>query len=193
MGPAPPPPCATAGGSLPRERGPVVVLSRCSSHFPRYLSSTSVIGMGPTTKLATSTTAAPMKARAKDWTNARQDDPAKTGVNPKAPPKSRFPSAASIKNVLSGDESEDNFVLKGPAAGAKGARARNTIATPSRLRCRRPKPMKKRAHAEAISILSARRSIEGMKTMPHPGAQPTTRLTTPNAGSTVRSVVCSNP
>ena len=96
-------------------------------------------GAGLTAKLATSTTAAPMKARAKDRMNARQDDPAKTGGNPKAPPKSGFPFAASIKNVLSGDEGEDDLVLEGPAARAKGARASNTIATPSRLWCRRPK------------------------------------------------------
>ena len=122
-----------------------------------------------------------MKARAKDRTNARQDEPAETGGNPKAPPKSGFPFAASIENVLSGDEGEDDFVLEGPAAGAKGARARarNTIATPSRLRRRRPKPMEKRAHAEALPIVSARRSIEGMETMPHPGAHPTARPTTP--------------
>ena len=73
-----------------------------------------------------------MKARAKDRTNARQDDPAETGGNPKAPPKSGFPFAASIENVLSRDEGKDDFVLEGPAAGAKGARAKNTIATPSR-------------------------------------------------------------
>ena len=135
-------------------------------------------GAGPTAKLAASTTAAPMKARAKDRMNARQDDPAKTGGNPKAPPKSGFPFAASIKNVLSRDEGEDNFVLEGPAAGAKGARARNTIATPIRLRRRRPKPMKKRAHAEALPIVSARRSSKGMKLCPArehiqpPGRQP---------------------
>ena len=34
-------------------------------------------------------------------------------------------------------------------------------------------------HAEALPIVSARRSIEGMKTMPHPGAHPTARPTTP--------------
>ena len=84
-----------------------------------------------------------MKARAKDRTNARQDDPAETGGKPKAPPKSGFPFAAFIENVLSGDEGKDDFVLEGPAAGAKGARARNTIATPSRSRRGRPKPMKK--------------------------------------------------
>jgi hypothetical protein len=78
-----------------------------------------------------------MKARAKDRTNARQDDPAETGGNPKAPPKSGFPFAASIENVLSRDEGEDDFVLEEPAAGAEGAR--NTSATPSRLRRRRPK------------------------------------------------------
>ena len=68
-------------------------------------------GAEPTATLAASTTAAPMKARAKDRTNARQDDPAETGGNPKAPPKSGFPFAVSIKNVLSGDEGEDNFGL----------------------------------------------------------------------------------
>ena len=77
-------------------------------------------GAGPTAKLAASTTAAPMKARAKDRTNARQDDPAETRGNPKAPPKSGFPLVASIENVLSGDEGEDDFVLEGPAAGARG-------------------------------------------------------------------------
>ena len=140
-------------------------------------------------------TAARMNARAKDRTNARQDDPAETGGNPKAPPKSGFPVAASIENVLSGDEGEDDFVLEGPAAGAKGARARarNTIATPSRLRRRRPKPMEKRAHAEALPIVSARRSIEGMETCPTrehiqpPGRRP------PSAGSAVHGVVCQNP
>ena len=75
-----------------------------------------------------------MKARAKDETNARQDTPAETGGTPKARPKSGFPFTASIENVLSGDEGEDDFVLEGPAAGAKGARARNMIATPSRSR-----------------------------------------------------------
>jgi hypothetical protein len=68
-------------------------------------------GAGPTAKLAASTTAAPMKAHAKDRTNARQHDPAETGGNPKAPPKSGFPFAASIENVLSGDEGEDDFGL----------------------------------------------------------------------------------
>ena len=52
-----------------------------------------------------------MKARAKDRTNALQDDPAETGGNPKAPPKSGFPFAASIENVLFGDEGEDDFGL----------------------------------------------------------------------------------
>ncbi len=127
-------------------------------------------GAGATAKLATSMTAARMKARAKDRTNAWQDDPAKTGENPKAPPKSVFPFTAFIKNVLSGDEGKDDFVLEGPAAGAKGARARNTIATPSRLRHRRPKPMKKRAHAEALPILLARHSIEGMADYAPPGS-----------------------
>ncbi len=61
-----------------------------------------------------------MKARAKDRTNTRQDDPAETGGNPKALPKSGFPFAASIKNVLSRVEGEDYFVLEGPATGAKG-------------------------------------------------------------------------
>ena len=84
-----------------------------------------------------------MKARAKDGTNARQDAPAETGGNPKALPKSGFPFAASIENLLSGVEGEDDFVLEGPAAGAKRARARNMIATPSRSRHRRPKPMTK--------------------------------------------------
>ena len=87
--------------------------------------------------------AARMKARAKDWTNARQDDPAETGGNPKALPKSGFPFAASIENVLSGVEGEDDFVLEGSATGAKGARARNMIATPSRSWYRQPKTMKK--------------------------------------------------
>ncbi len=150
-------------------------------------------GAEPTATLAASTTAAPMKARAKDRTNARQDDPAETGGNPKAPPKSGFPFAASIENVLSGDEGEDDFVLEGPATGAKGARARNTIVTPSRSRCRRPKPMTKRAHTEALPIVLARRSIERMKTMPHPGAHPTARPTTPNVGSTICGVVFPNP
>jgi hypothetical protein len=87
-----------------------------------------------------------MKARVKDRTNARQDDPAETGGNPKAPPpQSGFPFSASIENVLSGDEGEDDFVREGPAAGAKWARLRNMIATPSRSRRRRPKPMEKRA------------------------------------------------
>ena len=81
-------------------------------------------------KLATSTTAAWMKTHAKDRTNARQDDPAEMGGNPKVPPKSGFPFAAFVKDVLSGDKGKDDFVLKGLAAGAKGARARNTIATP---------------------------------------------------------------
>jgi hypothetical protein len=94
-------------------------------------------------------------------------------------PKSGFPFAASIENVLSGVEGEDDFVLEGPAAGAKGARARNMIATPSRPWHRRPKPMKKWAHAEALPIVLARHSIEGMKTMPHPGAHPTARPPTP--------------
>jgi hypothetical protein len=84
-----------------------------------------------------------MKARAKDGTNAQQDAPAETGGNSKALPKSGFPFAASIENLLSGVEGEDDFVLEGPAAGAKGARARNMIATPSRSRHRRPKPMTK--------------------------------------------------
>jgi hypothetical protein len=61
-----------------------------------------------------------MKARAKDGTNARQDAPAETGGNPKALPKSGFPFAASIENLLSGVEGEDDFGLEGPAAGAKG-------------------------------------------------------------------------
>ena len=66
-----------------------------------------------------------MKARAKDRTNTRQDDPAETGGISKVLPKSGFPFASSIENVLSGVEGEDNFVPEGPAAGAKGARARN--------------------------------------------------------------------
>ena len=70
-------------------------------------------------------TAARMKARAKDRTNARQDDPAETGGNPKAPPKSGFPFAASIENVLSGDEGEDDFVLEGAPPGQRG-RGRGT-------------------------------------------------------------------
>ncbi len=94
-------------------------------------------------------------------------------------PKSGFPFAASIENVLSRDEGKDDFVLEGPAAGAKGARAKNTIATPSRLRHRRPKPMEKWAHVEALPIVSAQPSMEGMKTMPHQGAHPTARPTTP--------------
>ena len=61
-----------------------------------------------------------MKARAKDRTNARQDEPAETGGNPKAPPKSGFPFAASIENVLSGDEGEDDFVLVGAGRRGKG-------------------------------------------------------------------------
>ncbi len=73
-----------------------------------------------------------MKARAKDRTNAQQDDPSEMGRNPKALPKSGFPFTASIENVLSGVEGEDDFVLEGPAAGAKGARVWNMIATPSR-------------------------------------------------------------
>ena len=64
--------------------------------------------------------------------NAQQNNPTKTGGNPKVLPKSGFPFAASIENVLSRDEGKDDFVLEGPAAGAKGARAKNTIATPSR-------------------------------------------------------------
>jgi hypothetical protein len=43
-------------------------------------------GAGPTAKLATSTTAARMKAHAKDGTSARQDAPAEMGGNPKALP-----------------------------------------------------------------------------------------------------------
>jgi hypothetical protein len=44
-------------------------------------------------------------------------------------PRADSPFAASIENLLSGVEGEDDFVLEGPAAGAKGARARNMIAT----------------------------------------------------------------
>jgi hypothetical protein len=117
-----------------------------------------------------STTAARMKARAKDRTYTRQDDPAETGGNPKALPKSGFPFAMSIENVLSGVEGEEDFVLEGPAAGAKGARARNMIATPSRLRYRRPKPMKKWAHAEALPIVSARRFRRGDDNYAPPGS-----------------------
>ena len=105
-----------------------------------------------------------MKARAKDGTNARQDAPAETGGNPKALPKSGFPFAASIENLLSGVEGEDDFVLEGPAAGAKRARVRNMIATPSRSRHRRPKPH----HEIGPHGSAARCPIEGMKTMPHP-------------------------
>ena len=134
-----------------------------------------------------------MTAKAAMSNDSYADDPAETGGNPKAPPKSGFPFAASIENVLSGDEGEGNFVLEGPAAEAKGARARNTIATPSRLRRRRPKPMKKRAHAEALPIVLAWHSIKGMKTMPHLGAHLTAGPATLNAGSAVRGVVCPNP
>jgi hypothetical protein len=77
---------------------------------------------GPTAKLATSTTAARMKACAKDRTNTRQDDPAKTGGNTKVLPKSGFPFASSIENVLSGVEGEDDFVLKGQPFAASAAK-----------------------------------------------------------------------
>ena len=127
-------------------------------------------GAAATAKLAMSTTAARMNACAKDRTNARQDNPAETGGNPKAPPKSGFPFAAFIENVRSGDEGKGDFVLEGPAAAAKGARVRNTSATTSRSQRRRPKPMKKRAHAEALPILLARRSIEGMVDYAPPGS-----------------------
>ena len=39
--------------------------------------------------------------------------------------------------------------------------------------------MEKWAHVEALPIVSAQRSMEGMKTMPHQGAHPTARPTTP--------------
>ena len=99
-----------------------------------------------------------MKARAKDRTNARQDDPAKTGGNPKALPKSEFPFAASIKNILSGDEGDD-FVLEGPAAGAKGGEGEEHECHAQPFAA---SAMKKWAHAEALPIVSARRSIGGM-------------------------------
>ncbi len=56
-------------------------------------------GAAATANRAMNTTAARMKARAKDRTNARQDNPAETGGNPTAPPKSGFPFVAFIKNV----------------------------------------------------------------------------------------------
>ncbi len=105
-----------------------------------------------TANLAMNMTAARMEARGKDQTNARQDNPAETGGNPTAPPKSGFPFTAFIENVRSRDGGKGESVLEGPAAAAKGARARNTIATTSRSRRWRPKPTKKRAHAEALLI-----------------------------------------
>jgi len=111
--------------------------------------------------------------------------PAKTGRNPKALPKSGLPFAASIENVLSGVEGEDDFVLEGPAAGAKGARAQNMIATPSRSWHQRSKPMKKWAHSEALPIVSARRSTR--EHIPPPGQRP------PSTGSAVRGIDCPNP
>jgi hypothetical protein len=131
-------------------------------------------GAAATAKLAMSTTAARMNARAKDQTNARQDNPSETGGNPKAPPKSGFPVAAFIENVRSGDEGKGDFILEGPAAAAKGARARNTIATTSRSQRRRPKPTKKRAHAEALpSFVWASVPSGERPTKPTPGAGPT--------------------
>ena len=120
-----------------------------------------------------------MKARAKDWTNARQDDPAETGGNPRAPPKSGFPFAASIENVLSGDEGEDDFVLVGAGRRGKGGEGEEHDCHAQPFAASAAKTHGETGHAEALPIVSARRSIEGMKTMPHPGAHPTARPTTP--------------
>ena len=88
------------------------------------------------------------------------------------PPKSGFPFAAFIENRPSGDGGKGDSVLEGPAAAAKGARAGNTIAATSHSRRRRQKPTKKRAHAEALPILSAWRPIEGMADYDPPGSTP---------------------
>jgi hypothetical protein len=128
------------------------------------------------------------KARAKDRTNARQDDPAETGGNPKAPPKSGFPFAASIENVLSGDEN-----ARGRPPGQRGRGRGTQLPRPAVRGVGGQNPWRNR-HTRKRGPL-CRHGVPSRRwrlcpTREHiqpPGRRP------PSAESAVHGVVCPNP